>query len=340
MSPAVCVSYPHALARCGVKSDDELRAVRESDDELRLHYTDVGFVQPAVLKSDEMDYVSYRMGSRIVWSSKPLLIKAGEVVLTDRSGNMIRGRCGNRLSSMPRTPIAPYLPPDMEHEVPVIAGRVPEIPEAPEIAPIAPEAPFALFPLPAFPAAPEETQLSVPLPIVPVLVAPIAPAILPVLFPTGPVVGPRWSHLRVRWLPRFLSRRPSGCAWEACSSWLDGKFDPAGQRGGFVFQENHAAGLGERQAGLDGALVIGQRPSTLRWSASSAPIAADLLRKPAPQPMASRHAPSLRAASSLLLQCGDGGGEGFEAGPCGVLRVEFELFFGVVVGGFEEASRA
>jgi hypothetical protein len=186
---AVCVSYPHALARCGVRSDEELRQVRESEDDLRVHYADVGFVQPAVLKSDERDYVSYRMGSRIVWTSKPLLIRAGEIVLKDRAGNTIRARCGNRLSSMPRTPIAPYMPPEMDHEVPAIAGLLPEFPEAPELTPVVPELPFEVLPLPVFTAettapAPEESPF---LPIVPVILAPIAPGIIPVLFPTGPV---------------------------------------------------------------------------------------------------------------------------------------------------------
>ena len=178
-SPAVCLTYPHALVLCGLSSEEEFERVRASDAQLREHYSEVGFVRPEVLKSDELDYVSYRLGSKIVWTSKRLPIHAGEMVLKDRYGNTIRGRCGNRLSRVPMMPAAPDLPPEMEFERPSIAGLLTFVPEMPpELAPVVPivslEAP--LLPPYVEEAPPEETNRPLPfIPLIPLLpILPIA----------------------------------------------------------------------------------------------------------------------------------------------------------------------
>jgi len=179
VSPAVCLTYPHALVLCGLSSADELERARESDAQLRDHYAEVGFVRPEVLKSDELDYVSYRLGSKIVWTSKRLPIHAGEMVLKDRYGNTIRGRCGNRLSRVPMVPAAPELPPDLEFERPSIAGLLPFVPEAPPaLAPVIPAVPMDVPTLPPYvvEAPPEEAGRPSPfIPLLPLLpIVPIA----------------------------------------------------------------------------------------------------------------------------------------------------------------------
>lgn len=121
---APCVTYPHALVPCGVHSMADLEQARHSDD-LREHYRDIGTVHLAVMKTPGMNYVSFRSGNRIAWTEKPLLIPAGEVILTDRDGNEVRARCGNRLADKPQLPAMP-LPPEMEHERPVIT--IPDTP--------------------------------------------------------------------------------------------------------------------------------------------------------------------------------------------------------------------
>jgi hypothetical protein len=185
VSPAVCLSYPHALAVCGLGSQEELQQARDNDPKLREHYADVGFVRPEILKADELFYVSYRMGSRIVWTSKPLLVRAGERILKDRYGNCLRGRCGNRLSRVPMMPAPPVLPPEIEHEKPVlIAGLIPFVPEAaPPIVPFVPEAPpLGLLPLPAPPPI-ETPPIEIPPIEIPAGRGPPIPIVPPIYVP-------------------------------------------------------------------------------------------------------------------------------------------------------------
>ena len=99
-----CLTYPHALVRCGVWSMEDVDTAREYDATLRAHYADIGILHLAILRSDEMDYASFRQGNQIVWTAQTVKVAAGELVLEDRAGNKVRGRCGNRLSPIPRTP--------------------------------------------------------------------------------------------------------------------------------------------------------------------------------------------------------------------------------------------
>ncbi|MEP6714805.1 MAG: hypothetical protein ABJC09_04485 [Terriglobia bacterium] len=115
--PAICVAYPHALAKCGVASPEEFEALR-SDPELDAHYAEVGFVHPVILKADEWDYASYRGAAGIVWTPRKILLRAGERVFRDQNGNTIRARCGNRLSAEPRVPAAAEMPAEMVSETP------------------------------------------------------------------------------------------------------------------------------------------------------------------------------------------------------------------------------
>ena len=202
VASAVCLTYPHALIPCGLSSNDELQRARESDGQLEEHYAEVGFVRPEVLKADELDYVSYRLGSKIVWTSKRLLIHAGEKVLKDRSGNTIRGRCGNRLSRVPMMPAPPLLPPDIEFERPLIAGLVPFVPEVPPgLAPVVPGIPTEVPALPPYvaevppleaPVVPSGPSPFIPLipliPIIPIAVG--SPGGTPIFgFPVAPPVA-------------------------------------------------------------------------------------------------------------------------------------------------------
>jgi hypothetical protein len=57
-------------------------------------------VRAMPLASATRAYVSYRMGDRIYWTRKKLLIPEGELVLTD-GVHFARTRCGNRLSLTP-----------------------------------------------------------------------------------------------------------------------------------------------------------------------------------------------------------------------------------------------
>jgi hypothetical protein len=125
-APSICVSYPHALVRCGVSSSEQFEAER-NDPSLREHYSELGLMQPALLTADEWAYASFRGPTGIVWTPSRILIRAGEYVLRDKVGNTVRARCGNRLSATPRTPVAFVMPPEIEHETPEIVMSEPPL---------------------------------------------------------------------------------------------------------------------------------------------------------------------------------------------------------------------
>ncbi len=138
--------YPLSLIPGGVRSDDDLEAARVSDPLLAAHYADVGFLRPAFLTEDRLFYASYRQGSSIVWTSSRIPVRAGERILADRSGNLVRGRCGNRLSELPHLPVGFVEPPQPAFETP-------EVSFAPDITlPDISADHLAMVSLPAFPS--------------------------------------------------------------------------------------------------------------------------------------------------------------------------------------------
>jgi hypothetical protein len=138
--------YPLSLISGGVTSDVELEAARAADPVLADHYAEVGFLQPASLSRDQWLYASYRQGRSIVWTNSRIRVRAGEVVMADRSGNLVRGRCGNRLSDTPRLPVAFVQPPEATVEIPDISFV------APLVLPNLSRDGFAYIPFPPFPA--------------------------------------------------------------------------------------------------------------------------------------------------------------------------------------------
>jgi len=161
--------YPLSLIPGGVTSDDDLEAARASDPLLAAHYADVGFLRPAFLAQDHLFYASYRQGSSIVWTSSRIPVRAGETILADRSGNLIRGRCGNRLSETPHLPVG-----FVEPSQPIL--ETPEISFAPDItAPDISADHLAMVSLPALPsidapaATPKVPNIATTLPVPPEL---------------------------------------------------------------------------------------------------------------------------------------------------------------------------
>jgi hypothetical protein len=131
VGPAIREKYPLSLIPGGLASDAELEAARAADPVLAEHYADVGFLHAAFMPHDQRLYASYRQGRSIVWTSARILVRATELVLVDRSGNMVRGRCGNRLSDTPRLPAAFVQPPEVVSETPEIAFLdVPSLPQS------------------------------------------------------------------------------------------------------------------------------------------------------------------------------------------------------------------
>jgi hypothetical protein len=124
---AIQAEYPFSLIPGGVASDEEFEEARVADPLLQEHYAEVGFLRPAFLLEDRWLYASYRQGDSIFWTNSRICVRAGEAVFADRSGNMVRGRCGNRLSETARLPVAFVQPAEAVFETPEISFVEPAV---------------------------------------------------------------------------------------------------------------------------------------------------------------------------------------------------------------------
>lgn len=98
--------YPFSLVPGGVYSVQELQSALKVSQDLRAHYSDLDAsrIRLVRLKQNMPAYVSYRHGGQIFWTRHPLMLHAGELVLTDGHYS-VRARCANQISMVPREPV-------------------------------------------------------------------------------------------------------------------------------------------------------------------------------------------------------------------------------------------
>ena len=97
--------FPFSVVPGGAISKAEVLAMVAKDPIVREHYKgiDLDKLKPYCLTQSAQGYVSYRVGNRIYWTTRRLYLKAGEILLSD-GVNVLRGRCGNRVSVEARLP--------------------------------------------------------------------------------------------------------------------------------------------------------------------------------------------------------------------------------------------
>ncbi|MFN9896868.1 MAG: hypothetical protein ACK58M_27020, partial [Acidobacteriota bacterium] len=131
--------YPYSVVSGGLASQTDMKAAVQQDAVIRSHYADLrpANFQPHVLTEDRQGYVSYRIRDRVYWSRRLMTIKKGETVLTDGKA-MLRGRCGNRISSVPMEPTAPPAlePPEDLLDIAQDSRRLNWIPPVPTPSPV------------------------------------------------------------------------------------------------------------------------------------------------------------------------------------------------------------
>lgn len=98
--------YPYSIVPGGLQGRAELVQVVKDDKVVAAHYA--GFaVHKARLRSVDKPravYVSYRKGEQVYWTSKKMMLAAGETLLSDGQHD-IRARCGNRIADTPQLPV-------------------------------------------------------------------------------------------------------------------------------------------------------------------------------------------------------------------------------------------
>jgi hypothetical protein len=94
--------YPYSIIAGGARSVDELKQAIAGDPVVAAHYADFDLenTHAVRLEQPKLAHVSYRIGNAVYWTRKPLLIGAGETVLTD-GVRIARTRCGNQLAETP-----------------------------------------------------------------------------------------------------------------------------------------------------------------------------------------------------------------------------------------------
>jgi len=99
--------YPYSVVAGGVQTPEEAIEAASHDPSVATHYSGFKFrlARSLALPRPQLMFVSYRRRGRILWSSTPRLIPAGERVISDGS-KTIRARCGNRLSVVAQRPTA------------------------------------------------------------------------------------------------------------------------------------------------------------------------------------------------------------------------------------------
>lgn len=173
--------YPYSIIPGGARSRDELARAIENDPVVARHYADFQVARTRVIRLDrsELMYVSYRIGDNVFWTKKPLLLPAGETLLTDGT-NTARTRCGNRLSV---TPVAPVLPNQPRPELMDAAPDLSPFATArrPELSLLAP--PLGLIPAPAGTLSPPDLPPDAPIDALP---SPLPPVYFPIIGGGGP----------------------------------------------------------------------------------------------------------------------------------------------------------
>jgi hypothetical protein len=112
--------YPYSIVPGGVHDPRELERVFEKDPVVAAHYREFDFRRARVIQltQDRTVYVSYRIGGHVYWTTKRVLLRRGEKVITDGK-TTLRTRCGNQVSDTARNEVSPSEPAIARMEQPI-----------------------------------------------------------------------------------------------------------------------------------------------------------------------------------------------------------------------------
>jgi len=133
--------YPYSVIPGGAANPQELKTAVLHDPVVAAHYAVFNLEKAHVVRqdADRPMYVSYRLGDRVFWTTKALVIHKGEKLISD-GAHEARTRCGNRLSATPVAPVSSEQPPAdvlAAPEAPILfAGNYSPSPGFPLIPPV------------------------------------------------------------------------------------------------------------------------------------------------------------------------------------------------------------
>jgi hypothetical protein len=126
--------YPYSVIPGGVESEQELKSAIQHDPIVANHYSDFDVAKTRIVRADRdrMEYVSYRIGDHVFWTSHQLRIHKGELLITDGT-HEARTRCGNRLSDHAVQPTSARQPSPEALESPAAAQATQSPAPTPEL---------------------------------------------------------------------------------------------------------------------------------------------------------------------------------------------------------------
>jgi PEP-CTERM motif len=181
--------YPYSIVPGGIENSGELQTAIQGDPVVAAHYSDFEISRARTMRLDQARpvYVSYRLGDKVFWSTKKLILASGETLITDGT-HQARTRCGNRVSETPQLPVSKEQPSLKALEIPLDPALLSEL-ESPPILPMAPPTTSIAFPegaggppgggwfflpvVPIFPGGGGSSATTPP--VVPAVVPPIPP---------------------------------------------------------------------------------------------------------------------------------------------------------------------
>jgi hypothetical protein len=181
--------YPYSVIPGGVESAQELRNAVAHDPLVAEHYANFDLSRAHVVRltHGREVYVSYRLGDRIYWTKRRLLLRAGETVITDGK-HEARTRCGNRISETPVKPVSKNEPASAAMDAPPTFGLFADNTGAPPNLPLYPSSVDPINPaLPSLPLPPSSPPITViPPPFFPIVGGgpPSFPGVIPPPQPT------------------------------------------------------------------------------------------------------------------------------------------------------------
>ena len=111
--------YPYSVIPGGIASVEELKDAIDHDRTVAHHLEGFNLQTAKLVKvaAARSVYVTYRRGSRIFWTARPLRLAKDEMVISDGK-RTLRGRCGNDVSDVPEVPTSAGEPTDVELDTP------------------------------------------------------------------------------------------------------------------------------------------------------------------------------------------------------------------------------
>jgi hypothetical protein len=109
--PEVRYQFLYAVIPGGASSVERVRDATASDPAVWAHFADFDFTRARVvtLDRDAAFYASYRLDSGVFWTTERIVLRRGELLLTDGT-NFVRTRTGSRLSTVPLLPVSSLEP--------------------------------------------------------------------------------------------------------------------------------------------------------------------------------------------------------------------------------------